>query len=449
LLKQCLLKQCLLKRVLPPSEPPFLLLALMATDYFYADLPVVGQFSDLTDHRNYVDVPEDWYAIVTDVRGSTAAIEAGRYKDVNFLGACSIIAVLNAVHPFDVPFVFGGDGASLLVPAAYLPQARDALIGLRYQAHQAFELDLRIGVVPVSLIRQQHRIKIAKVQRTATYAQASFLGGGMNYATDLIKANEFYRYDQLDPTATTDLTGMECRWEEVASLHGHTLSLIVAAQPHAHRSENQIYRQVLTSIDRLYGCEQTYNPIQVAALKLSFNPKRLILEVLARSPIADHCAKFRYLLRLLIENAIGSLIMQLGLKLPRFNGQIYKQAVSQASDYKKIDDVLRMVIAGTPAQTAQLVECLEAQRLAGELVYGLHVSDRALVTCMIFDRNDRHIHLVDAADGGYAIAAKQLKRQLAELAASRSTAAMDEPAIGPRLSTVEPLSASVMRHDDD
>lgn len=90
----------------------------------------------------------------------------------------------------------------------------------------------------------------------------------------------------------------------------------------------------------------------------------------------------------------------------------YKTAVILASDYQKIDDVLRMVIAGTPEQTTQLESYLEKRSQAGELVYGIHISNRALLTCLIANRNGFHIHLVDAADGGYALAAKKLKSSL-------------------------------------
>jgi Protein of unknown function (DUF3095) len=34
-----------------------------------------------------------------------------------------------------------------------------------------------------------------------------------------------------------------------------------------------------------------------------------------------------------------------------------------------------------------------------------------LVTCLV---GNQQVHLVDAADGGYALAAKQLKQQIAE-----------------------------------
>jgi hypothetical protein len=50
----------------------------------------------------------------------------------------------------------------------------------------------------------------------------------------------------------------------------------------------------------------------------------------------------------------------------------------------------------------------------GALFYGIQISDSALMTCMVFDRKDRHLHFVDGASGGYALAAKQMKSQLAE-----------------------------------
>ncbi|HAX45954.1 MAG TPA: hypothetical protein DCX78_03885 [Nitrospina sp.] len=35
------------------------------------------------------------------------------------------------------------------------------------------------------------------------------------------------------------------------------------------------------------------------------------------------------------------------------------------------------------------------------------------MTCMVFDRKERHLHFVDGASGGYALATKQLKCQIA------------------------------------
>ncbi len=51
----------------------------MATEGFYAELPILEQFMDITISENYAPVPDDWYIIVTDIVGSTQAIKQGRY----------------------------------------------------------------------------------------------------------------------------------------------------------------------------------------------------------------------------------------------------------------------------------------------------------------------------------------------------------------------------------
>ena len=48
----------------------------------------------------------------------------------------------------------------------------------------------------------------------------------------------------------------------------------------------------------------------------------------------------------------------------------------------------------------------------GKLVYGFHVSDRALMTCLVYKAQGRHTAFIDGADGGYALAAKVLKENL-------------------------------------
>ncbi|OWF65200.1 hypothetical protein B6A14_05155 [Polynucleobacter hirudinilacicola] len=44
----------------------------------------------------------------------------------------------------------------------------------------------------------------------------------------------------------------------------------------------------------------------------------------------------------------------------------------------------------------------------GKLNYGTHYSNRTLMTCFV-SSIEKHIHLVDGADGGYAYAATKLK----------------------------------------
>ena len=47
----------------------------------------------------------------------------------------------------------------------------------------------------------------------------------------------------------------------------------------------------------------------------------------------------------------------------------------------------------------------------GQITYGIHESSQALMTCLVFSLAGNHVHLIDGADGGYALAAKQMKQQ--------------------------------------
>ena len=384
----------------------------MSTGNFYDALPVLDHFLDLLDEENYAPIPDDWYVLITDIAGSTKAIDAGLYKEVNLLGASSIIAVLNAVGKVDIPFVFGGDGASLAVPPTALKSACKALLGIRKLALSAFNLDLRVGVVPVEQITAQMPLKVAKLRISPKYSYANFLGGGITYATNLIKADHTYQLEVQSDTPDADLSGLECRWQSIPSQYGQTISLIVSAMLSGSKPMDQVYRDVVQQIQEIYGTAQNYHPVAHSALKMSFHPKRLGAEIKARSPSTQFFHRFSYYLRIVLENLLGWVFMHFKLTIGDVDWGHYKQDLIAATDYQKIDDMLRMVIAGTPEQTEQLTDYLEQRYQAGDLTYGLHISDRALMTCLILDRCHRHIHLIDAADGGYALAAKHLKQQL-------------------------------------
>ena len=92
---------------------------------FFARLPAVKVFQELFDSKSFSPVPDDWAVVLTDVQGSTVAISEGRYKDVNLVGASTIMAVLNACKDIEIPYVFGGDGATLMIPIDHQRVWRD------------------------------------------------------------------------------------------------------------------------------------------------------------------------------------------------------------------------------------------------------------------------------------------------------------------------------------
>ncbi len=121
----------------------------MNSTEFYANLDSFGAFADVADMDNYRVAPDDWHVIIADVKGSTQAIEEGRYKQVNMIGAACINAVLNITEKGRIPYVFGGDGATLLIRSSCLDDCKQVLLGVRYLAATQFKLSLRVGVVAV------------------------------------------------------------------------------------------------------------------------------------------------------------------------------------------------------------------------------------------------------------------------------------------------------------
>ena len=58
----------------------------------------------------------------------------------------------------------------------------------------------------------------------------------------------------------------------------------------------------------------------------------------------------------------------------------------------------------------RLHDILERASKEGVVRYGLHIQDKALVTCIVPSAMaSDHMHFVDGADGGYALAAKQIR----------------------------------------
>ena len=93
----------------------------------------------------------------------------------------------------------------------------------------------------------------------------------------------------------------------------------------------------------------------------------------------------------------------------------YREAVIANTDFRKFDDTLRMVLDLSSAQCRSIETMLEGEHAKGNLCYGLHLATTSLMTCAISDYRTEHMHFVDGSDGGYALAAKQLKEQLAAL----------------------------------
>jgi hypothetical protein len=389
----------------------------MGSEQFYATLPVREKFLDIANLSSYSDLPGDWSVVIADVRNSTKAIQRGEYKAVNVIGVSVITAILNILKPLAIPYIFGGDGASLCIPGAYVPRVRETLVATRMMAMGQYELELRIGIIPVTEItRSGFRIMVTKHRVSRYYIQAAFAGGGLEYAERIIKDDATdtpFRIGTQEATEHADYSGLECRWDNVPSKHGEIISLIIKARAANLEQESRIYNEIIEKIHEIYGEDDACRPVYTAGMRTTLDGSKLRYEVKTRTCYDTRLHYLRYWLFIRLQILMGRVVMKLRLKLGGIDWGRYKTDAVNNADYRKFDGVLREVLSGTPQQRQALTAYLEVRFNKGECAYGVHSSNSALITCLINNRSGGHFHFIDGADGGYAIAAAALKQRLA------------------------------------
>lgn len=373
----------------------------------YEDAPRLSRFADVLDEAGYVPVPDDWWIALCDVVGSTAAIGQGRYRTVNFAGAAVIAAVRNALPGADIPFVFGGDGASLLLAPEQRTRGATALGASVTWVRESLGLELRAALIPVSAVRAAGRdLRVARYAASAEVDYAMFSGGGLAFA-DAATKRGLYAVAAAPAGTRPDLTGLSCRFEAVRNRGGLVLSLIVVPRAGAEPAAvHDVLADVLAAVE---ASPSMGRPLPVEGPPMRRPWAGLDAEARAAGPLARSLHARRALL--FAHRVVSFAIFRLGLTLGRFCPRAYGLHLAANADFRKYDDGLRLTVA-CPAATADAIEVrLVRARREGLVAYGLHRQEAAVVTCISpSPMRDDHIHFVDGAGGGYAQAAVQLKR---------------------------------------
>jgi len=381
---------------------------------FFSSLVARQEFGDIAKPDVFAPIPPDWWVIISDVVGSTRAVREGRYKEVNLAGASGIMAVNNALRGYgEIPFVFGGDGASLAVPGALIPRVRKVLAGVRTMVRSAFDLDLRIGGVPVSELRAAGTdARVCKVAISRDVSHAAFDGGGFRAAETWIKLSDSaWCWPEIGDVADADFSGLECRWQPVSSTRGRFVCLLLVCLDSDEQARAACYREAITRIDEVLAAAR--HPLAQARLELGTDLKAMRGEVAVKHAGKSVWWQRLQELRTLVETRIGAEAMRRNWKVQGTEWGPYSDAVLANTDHRKFDDGLRMVVVADELQLRELRRIGESMRNEGRAVFGMHDSAKALLTCLVFDRPaGNHLHFVDGAEGGYAMAAAELKQQM-------------------------------------
>jgi hypothetical protein len=388
-------------------------------DTFFGDVPAFSEFAGVTDMANYRSLPDDWALITGDIVNSTGAIAAGNYKTVNMSGASIISAVLNALDHQDLPFVFGGDGALVAVPASGIEKARAAVAAVRTWAREEMGLEMRAALIPVKDIRQAgFDVRVARF-RVSDYASfAMFSGGGASWADARMKAGQ-YLVEPAPPSSRPDLTGLSCRWSPIPSRHGQVVSVI--AVPIAGADASAFTALIADIVSLVAGEERGAHPVpQEGPLAGRLNPKAVDWEARAQAPMGKR-AKEK--LKIMAQFYLAKFLDRFDITLGDFDPKRYRRDVAANSDFRKFDDGLKMTIDVDAESLGKIEARLEQASNAGVCRYGLHRQDAALMTCLVMNPMKRdHMHFIDGAAGGYTLAATHLKAKIKAAAAAAATA---------------------------
>lgn len=371
---------------------------------FYARLPVFDRFSDLTDPGRYMPVPDDWVLGLSDIVRSTSAIQAGRYKEVNTAAAAVIAAVANKLGTSEFPFVFGGDGASFALPASQFDLARDALAAVAAWVRDAFGFELRIALVPVSDIRAEgYDVRVARFAASPDVTYAMFAGGGLAYAERQMK-NGAFAIAPAPLGTLPDLTGLSCRFDEITPERGVILSLIVLPVPGV---DMEAFNTLIGQVLALAEGQEAGRPLPDEGPPLASPFKGFGLEAKTVRTSGFHLWP---LMRLAAGRLASFMIFRTGRHFGSFDPVRYRHQLVENTDFRKFDDGLRMTLDCTPALADRLETMLSEAERQGIARHGLHRQEAALMTCFVPSptRAD-HIHFVDGAMGGYAMAAQAMK----------------------------------------
>lgn len=377
------------------------------TGTFYDALSPIRTAAGAFDTHLYVPAPEGWYIAVSDIKGSTAVVESGRHSDVNFAAAAMIAALSNLCGP--IPYQFGGDGAVALVPPDFAAEARKALARTRTFAARDFKLDLRIGFVPVSALAERGaEVLVGRYEPSPGNAYAVFLGSGVEQLELAVKERGDRSLTEIaavldgeDDGAPPDLTGLSCRWTPLKAARGRMVSLVIRGGDHG---------ELHASLRNLAGVP-ALNATSLEAMHAKWPPRGLVREAKAKRrgmPLS------LTVLRVAVETLCVYLIMKFNLRIGRFDPHKYRRELAENSvDFARAGTVLSLTFDCPADRIAMVTSFLDRRAAGGDLQYGMHISDHAVMTCFVTSTVDnQHVHFIDGGDGGYTAAATQLKGKL-------------------------------------
>lgn len=379
----------------------------MADKQFYKNLrPFKGTLIELLGDDNYfVDVPKSWHVVVVDILNSTSAVNAGNHHQVNLTATGAIISVLNAIRKVkrsnEIPYFFGGDGATFIVPSSLLNKIIHVLENYRIHIKRKIDLVLRVGEIPVSnLIESEVQLKIAKHRLTDKLSIPIFLGDGLKVAESMIKSSFKEEETTAFDETLLNLEGMECRWDQILPDQQQTKVVCLLLDASLEKDQRNVYKKVLAQMDEEFGKFENRQPIKSNNLKLDPNPTKVWEEMKIRLTSTS----WMYFFKSWLKSNFGRIYLNL-----TSSGKQYLSQIEQLSHTFMLDGMINTVFTAEQKSIDRFIAFLDEMERDKKLIYGIHVTHASVMSCYVLDRRTTHSHFVDGTEGGYTSAAKMFK----------------------------------------
>tara|TARA_R110002033_G_scaffold1117_11_gene10480 strand:- start:5988 stop:7151 length:1164 start_codon:yes stop_codon:yes gene_type:complete len=361
---------------------------------------------DLLDNEeDFKNVPESWYVIVVDIQNSTNAVKEGNHHQVNLTATGAIISVLNTIRKFqgniEIPYFFGGDGATFIVPFSLLDKIVQVLDNYRIHIKRKTNLVLRVGQINVKeLVEKNVQLKIAKHQLTEKLSIPIVLGNGLKVAEHIIKSSFKEKSTTSFDESLLNLEGMECRWDEISPDKSQAKVVCLLLDATVEATQSDIYKKVLSQMEKDFGSFENRQPIKNTKLRLDANPKK-VLEEMKISLVSNN---WMYFLKSWLKTNFGKIYLNL-----TSSGKQYLKQIGQLSHTFMLDGMINTVFTAEQSKIDNFIAFLDNLEADNKLIYGIHVTHASVMSCYVLDRRTTHSHFVDGTEGGYTSAAKMFK----------------------------------------
>ncbi|WP_036146870.1 DUF3095 family protein [Maribacter sp. Hel_I_7] len=361
---------------------------------------------DLLDNEeDFKNVPDSWYVIVVDIQNSTNAVKEGNHHQVNLTATGAIISVLNTIRKFqgniEIPYFFGGDGATFIVQFSLLDKIVQVLDNYRLHIKRKTNLVLRVGQIHVKeLVEKNVQLKIAKHQLTEKLSIPIVLGNGLKVAEHIIKTSFKEKNTTSFDESLLNLEGMECRWDEISPDKSQAKVVCLLLDATVEATQSDIYKQVLSQMEKDFGSFENRQPIKNTKLRLDANPKK-VLEEMKISLVSNN---WMYFLKSWLKTNFGKIYLNL-----TSSGKQYLKQIGQLSHTFMLDGMINTVFTAEQSKIDNFIAFLDNLEADNKLIYGIHVTHSSVMSCYVLDRRTTHSHFVDGTEGGYTSAAKMFK----------------------------------------